>query len=91
MAVHADGSAGTIVAENLRLEGVRSIGVVDFAFILRTPLEAMLAALRPTIVVKGKEYESRPNPEQAILDTYGGKLLFSSGEMRFSSLDLLKK
>jgi len=91
VAVHADGSAGTIVAENLRLEGVRSIGVVDFAFILRTPLEAMLAALRPTIVVKGKEYESRPNPEQAILDTYGGKLLFSSGEMRFSSLDLLKK
>ncbi|HKB91673.1 MAG TPA: bifunctional ADP-heptose synthase, partial [Opitutaceae bacterium] len=41
--------------------------------------------------VKGKEHENNVNLEQAAVDEYGGKLLFSSGEVSFSSLDLLKR
>jgi rfaE bifunctional protein kinase chain/domain len=40
-------------------------------------------------VVKGKEYEDAFNREKEAVDSYGGKLLFCSGETRFSSLDLL--
>jgi hypothetical protein len=43
------------------------------------------------VVVKGKEHEANANAEQAAVDSYGGKLIFSSGEMRFSSIDLLKQ
>ena len=42
-------------------------------------------------MVKGKEYEERHNPEQAVIQNYGGKLVFSSGEVLFSSTDLLRK
>ena len=47
--------------------------------------------LEPSIVVKGQEHETHFNPEQDAVDAYGGKLLFSSGEMRFSSVDLLRR
>jgi len=80
-----------ILPDDLRLDGVRSISLVDFAFILRDQPEAFVAQLRPAVVVKGKEHETNINAEQAAVDEYGGKLLFSSGEVSFSSLDLLKR
>jgi rfaE bifunctional protein kinase chain/domain len=89
--VNNDQTNGTLVAEELRLEGVRSISFVDFAFILQTTPEQFISALKPVIVVKGKEHESHHNPELNAVESYGGKLLFSSGEMRFSSIDLLKR
>eukprot|EP00611_Tribonema_gayanum_P021126 TRINITY_DN4003_c0_g2_i1.p1 TRINITY_DN4003_c0_g2~~TRINITY_DN4003_c0_g2_i1.p1 ORF type:complete len:454 (-),score=-23.77 TRINITY_DN4003_c0_g2_i1:894-2123(-) len=55
------------------------------------PVTDVIARLQPNIVVKGKEHESRFNPEQAAVEKYGGKLLFSSGETFFSSLDLIRK
>ena len=84
-------SQGAIVLEDLRLEGLKSISLVDFAFILRDPPEQFVSRLKPAVVVKGKEHEDNVNPEQAVVDEYGGKLLFSSGEVSFSSLDLLKR
>ncbi len=88
--VYDDSHAGTMVPESLRLEGVRSIGCVDLALLLSAPTEKFLTYLKPDIVVKGSEHEQHFNPEQAVVETYGGKLLFSSGEMRFSSIDLLR-
>lgn len=86
-----DTSPGAIVEQSLRLQGVRSIGIVDYAFLLTEPVEEFLALLQPHIVVKGKEHEQHENAEQSVVDVYGGKLLFSSGDARFSSLDLLQK
>lgn len=86
-----DHPPATLLPEALRLEGVRSIGVVDEAFILRMPPEAFIEALQPPVVVKGKEHEHHENPEQHAVEAYGGKLLFSSGEVRFSSQDLLQR
>lgn len=79
------------VPEHLRLEGVQSNSWVDEAFIMDEPVAAVISRLRPDIVVKGKEHESKFNPEAAALAAYGGKLLFSSGETVFSSLDLIRK
>lgn len=89
--VHEDGSGLALLPEQLRLEGVRSISVVSYAFILRVPPEDFIPLLKPPIVVKGKEHESRYNAELSGVESYGGKLLFSSGDVRFSSLDLLQR
>lgn len=93
VAVQSDRLAGSgaHVPERLRLEGVLSNSWVDEAFLLDEPVTDAIARLRPDIVVKGKEHESRFNPEVAILDQYGGRLLFSSGETTFSSVDLIRR
>lgn len=86
-----DATAGVSVPESLRLEGIRAISLVDYAFVLREPSESFIAKLKPAIVVKGKEHENRSNSEAVVTASYGGKLLFSSGESSFSSLDLLHR
>lgn len=81
---------GVIVDELSRLEGVAAITWVDKALLLRDKPEDVIAALRPTAVVKGKEHESEANPELPILQSYGGQLLFGSGDITFSSLELIR-
>ncbi len=88
--VAKDGIEGAFIDENLRLQGVQSISAVNFAFLMTSPVDEFIAALQPHIVVKGREHEEHFNPEQSIVDSYGGKLLFSSGEARFSSMELLQ-
>jgi rfaE bifunctional protein kinase chain/domain len=91
--VYSDRIAGNDahVPERLRLEGVQSNSWVDEAFLMDEPLTEVIGRLRPDIIVKGKEHESRFNPELAVVEQYGGRLLFSSGETMFSSVDLLRK
>lgn len=84
-------SPGAYVEEKLRLEGVQAINWVDHAFIIRDKSEEVIRQLKPTIVVKGNEHENSFNPEAEVVALYGGKLLFSSGDMAFSSIDLLRK
>lgn len=81
----------TFLDEQYRLEAVQSIGVVDEAFILSVPAAEFIALLKPEVVIKGKEHEGMHNPEGSVIESYGGKLIFSSGEVLFSSLDLLQK
>ena len=89
--VNSDDHGTAILSASDRLTGISSIGIVDCAFILEAPPEQFVRALRPHIVVKGKEHEVLDNSEKIALDEYGGKLLFSSGEVRFSSLDILQR
>jgi len=89
--VSDDSSPGALIPQDLRLEGVRAIGAVDYSFLLQVPPEDFIGSLMPDIVVKGKEHEQHFNPELAVVEAYGGKLLFSSGEARFSSMDLLQR
>lgn len=89
--VFPDGNGKIHVPEHLRLEAVQSISIVDHAFILPVRPEEFVALLKPAVVVKGKDREAGNNPEREIVESYGGKLFFGSGEVRFSSLDLLQK
>lgn len=77
--------------ENIRLESIKATSFVDEAFILNEDILEYIKKEKPSFVVKGKEHEKEDNPEQAILKKFGGKILFTSGEIGFSSLDLLNK
>lgn len=93
VAVESDRIAGSAshVPQHLRLEGVSCNSWVDEAILVDEPVFDLIKRLKPDFVVKGKEHQSKINPEQAVVNSYGGKLIFCSGEMTFSSLDLLKK
>ena len=77
------------IPQKLRLENVKSNIWVDDAFLIHKPIEEVIKEIRPDIIVKGKEYEGSQNPELEVLESYGGKLIFSSGEVVFSSIDLI--
>lgn len=84
-------SSNAQLTENTRLEGVAAISWVDHAFILRDRPELFVEVLRPAVVVKGKEHENGNNPELAVVQSYGGRLLFGSGDTTFSSLELIRR
>ena len=93
VAVESDLIAGSAayVPEDLRIEGIESNSWVNEAILLEEPLADLIKRLKPDIVIKGKEHQDKFNLEKAVLESYGGKLKFSSGEIKFSSLDLLRK
>lgn len=93
VAIESDRLAGADaqIPQQLRLEGVRACSLVDEAFIFNEPVPQLIERLRPACVVKGREYEGRVNQEAAVIESYGGRLLFSSGEMQFSSADLIRQ
>jgi len=91
--VNSDRIAGadSYISENLRLEAIKSISVIDESFIMDEPVVKVLEEIKPNFIVKGKEHEILFNPESEIVTKYGGRLVFSSGEVTFSSFDLIQK
>ena len=79
------------VPQELRLDSVKMNGLVDDAFIIEDSVIDVILKLKPALVVKGKEHRTHENSEQKAVDSYGGKLLFSSGDVVFSSLDLIRR
>ena len=77
------------VSEKLRAEVLKGLIWVDQVIIINESIEKSLLELKPDIVLKGKEHEFLYNQEQSTLDSYGGKLFFSSGDITFNSKDLI--
>ena len=67
--------------QEMRLETVSLINMVDECLLIKTSLIDFIRKHQPDIIVKGKEFENLHNPEEEILRSYGGKLIFSSGEI----------
>ncbi len=89
--INPNSTRGVTLAQDMRLENVRSISFVNHVVRLETSAADFIAKLQPSVVVKGKEFEDRSNPEQDVVALYGGRLIFSSGELRFTSLSLLER
>jgi rfaE bifunctional protein kinase chain/domain len=68
-----------------RLEMVASLECVDESIITNESVAELVTRIRPDYIVKGKEFESQHNPEQAIIEAWGGRLIFGSGEFELSS------
>ncbi len=83
-----DGDEGQI-QDDVRLKLVEALEWVDHAFLLeKSALQDVLTEIQPNFVVKGKEHELKDNREQKVVDSYGGKIIFSSGETSVSSYEL---
>ena len=83
-------SHGAIIKEELRLDSIESLKIVNSTLIINS-LEELLNQLKPDIVVKGSEHSKKTNVETEIIEKYGGKLIFYSGTVTFSSSDFLKR
>jgi rfaE bifunctional protein kinase chain/domain len=91
--VESDNKAGvnSYVNENLRIESLKSNNWVDECFLYNESVENIIVKYDINIVVKGKEHENKYNEELEIMQERKGKLIFSSGESVFSSVDLITK
>lgn len=87
--VFSDKLAGQAIniTEELRIEALASIEIIDEVLLIQDSLENFIKKHKPHIVVKGKEYENKINLELSLVEQYGGKLIFSSGEIGITSLE----
>ena len=79
------------VDEKLRFDALKNISLIDKLYIERKSVNKLILKLKPNIIVKGKEYKDKKNPEEEILKKINGKLIFSKDNVNFSSSDLLTK
>ena len=77
------------INQEYRIEPIQNSSLVDKVELIDTSVEDFIKKIKPDIVLKGKEHENGINIEKELLDTYGGKLIFGSGDTIFSSSDLL--
>ena len=88
--VLSDGLAGdaATLPEKQRIEAVESLRMVTRAFVVHDSVEAAITSLQPSTVVKGREHRLSENPEELVLRSYGGDLVFSSGDSFFNVTDV---
>lgn len=84
------------IPQELRAENLAALMSVDFVCIVTEPTaESVLRRLRPHVYVKGREYEHSRDPgflaEKGVVEEYGGRIIFSSGEIVFSSTALIER
>ena len=80
---------GAYINQEYIMESVQNNVLVDKVELITTSVGEFILKIKPDIVLKGKEHENEFNIEKDILDSYGGKLIFGSGDTVFSSTDLL--
>lgn len=86
-----DISIGAFFSNQERASALSALSFVDEVIIIDDKVETFIGELKPDVVVKGKEFEKTENPEHMVIEQYGGKLVFSSGEKQFSSKQLLQR
>jgi rfaE bifunctional protein kinase chain/domain len=90
--LHDDHQESVIVPFSLRQESLNSLESVDEVIQINpSHISEFIKYFKPESIVKGKEYEGINNVEKEALKEYGGHLIFSSGEAKFSSLDLIRR
>lgn len=87
------GSVRPYIPQELRAENLAALELVDYVVIDPHPTAStLLATLKPDIYIKGEEYAASRDPrfldEKRVVESYGGRVLFSSGQVVFSSTRL---
>ncbi len=90
----AKGTGRPLIPQELRAENLAELDCVDWVFVENRPTaEALLAEVQPDVYVKGKEYEFNADPrfasERRAVESHGGRVVFSSGDVVFSSTALI--
>ncbi|MEP0846032.1 MAG: adenylyltransferase/cytidyltransferase family protein [Phycisphaerae bacterium] len=81
------------IPQELRAENLAALEFVDWVVIDPHPTACeLLQTLRPDVYVKGREYAVNTDPrfarEREIVEAYGGRVVFHSGDVVFSSTRL---
>ncbi|MFI4855818.1 MAG: PfkB family carbohydrate kinase [Phycisphaerales bacterium JB065] len=88
------GDGRPLFSEELRAENLAALDCVDLVYVNPDPTaEKLLDEVRPDIFIKGREYESNNDPrfaaEREAVERHGGRVVFSSGDIVFSSTALV--
>lgn len=89
------GPGRPLFPEELRAENLAALDCVDWVYIEERPTAAeLLAEIRPDVYVKGQEYEFNADPrfaaERRAVEAGGGRVVFSSGDVVFSSSAIIQ-
>lgn len=88
------GAGRPLIPQELRAENLAALDFVDWVFVepAATAVD-LLEAVRPDVFVKGQEYETNRHPgfaaERAAVERHGGRVVFTSGDVVFSSTALI--
>jgi rfaE bifunctional protein nucleotidyltransferase chain/domain len=88
------GTGRPLIPQELRAENLAALNCVDWVAINSHPTAAeLLDVVRPDVYVKGREYEhnrdARFQQEKQIVEHHGGRVVFTSGDVVFSSTALI--
>ncbi len=84
-----------LIPQELRAENLAALDCVDWVAVNPAPMASdMLRQIRPDVYVKGREYELNHDPrfedEKNVVEGYGGRVVFTSGDVVFSSTALIE-
>ena len=84
-----------LIPQELRAENLAALEFVDWVVIDSHPTACeILESLKPDVYVKGREYAGSSDPrfvrEREIVERHGGRVVFSSGDVVFSSTRLME-
>jgi len=90
----AKGDGRPLFDERLRAENLAALDCVDLVLVNDSPTASeLLDRVRPDVFIKGREYENNRDPrfaaERAAVERHGGRVVFSSGDVVFSSTALV--
>lgn len=75
--------------QEFRVNFLKNQNFIDEVLIFKSDLNSLILGIKPDFVIKGSEFASRFNPENELVSSYGGELIFSSGSTFFSENDML--
>lgn len=88
------GTGRPLIPQELRADNLAALDCVDWVYIEPRPTAAeLLREVQPDLYVKGREYETNHDPrfeaEKKAVEAAGGRVVFSSGDIIFSSTALI--
>lgn len=89
------GQGRPLFTADLRAENLAALDCVDWVYVNQAPTaETLLEEVQPDVYIKGREYEGNDDPrfasERKAVERHGGRVVFSSGDIVFSSSALVR-
>lgn len=89
------GAGRPLIPQELRAENLAELDCVDWVYVEPgATARELLEAVRPDVYIKGREYEFNDDPrfhaERETVERHGGRVVFSSGDVVFSSSALIE-
>lgn len=88
------GAGRPLIPQELRAENLAALDFVDWVFVEPSPTAVdLLGAVQPDVYVKGQEYATNQHAgfaaEREAVERHGGRVVFTSGDVVFSSTALI--